>query len=95
MSVFIDAIRAADARTKRLWFDVTSVALGNPTPQQAQLIATRIRQIGLQRVVYGSDAATSNNSPSEAWTAFQRLPLTSEEFRAIAGNVAPYARPAP
>ena len=35
MSVFIDAISASDARTKQLWFDVTSVALGNPTPEQA------------------------------------------------------------
>jgi uncharacterized protein len=95
LSVFIDAIRAGDTRTKQLWFDVTSVALGTPTPEQAQLIANRIRQIGLQRVIYGSDAAISNNSPREAWAAFRRLPLTPEEFRAIARNVAPYARAAP
>jgi len=95
MTVFVDAIRAGDARTRQLWFDVTSVALGDPTPQQAQSIATRIRQIGLRRVVYGSDAAIANNSPAEAWAAFRRLPLTPEEFRTIAGNVAPYARPSP
>ena len=95
MSVFIGAISAGDARTKLLWFDVTSIALGNPTPERARLIATRIRQIGLQRVVYGSDAAISNNSPSEAWAAFRRLPLTPEEFRVIARNVASYARAAP
>jgi hypothetical protein len=44
-------------------------------------------------VLYGSDAATGDNlRPREGWAAFRRLPLTNEEFRTIATNVAPYLR---
>jgi hypothetical protein len=37
-----------------------------------------------------TDAATPGRTPREGWAAFQRLPLSDEEFRTIAGNVAPY-----
>jgi predicted TIM-barrel fold metal-dependent hydrolase len=58
-----------------------------------QQIATRIRQIGVERVLFGSDAALSPLTyPSAGWDAFRRLPLTEAEFREIAENVAPYAR---
>jgi predicted TIM-barrel fold metal-dependent hydrolase len=92
LSVFVEAIEKGDPRTRRLLFDVTSVAAGNLPPDRAQLIATRIRQLGLNRIMYGSDAAVPGNTPREAWAAFKRLPLTDEEFRTIAGNVAPYLR---
>ena len=92
LSVFVDAIARRDSRTERLWFDVTTVAR-NATAAQAQLIATRIRELGVQRVVYGSDAATGGNlAPREAWADFLKLPLTAAEFQTIASNVAPYMR---
>lgn len=56
-------------------------------------IAARIRQIGIERVLYGSDAAVSPDSyPRAAWATFRRLPLSEDEFRLIATNVAPYMR---
>jgi len=56
-------------------------------------IAARIRQIGVERVLYGSDAAASPASyPKAGWAAFQRLPLSEAEFRLVASNVAPYMR---
>lgn len=92
LSVFVDAIARRDPRTARLWFDVTTVAR-DPTPDDARLIAARIRQLGVQRVLYGSDAATGGNlPPREAWAEFLQLPLTDAEFRTIATNVAPYMR---
>jgi predicted TIM-barrel fold metal-dependent hydrolase len=49
------------------------------------------RQVGVERVLYGSDAAFGDNlRPREAWTAFRKLPLTDREFKKIARNVAPY-----
>jgi len=30
--------------------------------------------------------------PREGWAAFRQLPLTEDEFRTIAGNLAPYLR---
>jgi uncharacterized protein len=92
LAVFAEAIGRGDPRTDRLWFDVSGVAMA-PLPRlRAQLLATRIRQLGVQRILYGSDAAVVRNTPHEAWAAFRRLPLTDEEFRTIASNVAPYLR---
>lgn len=53
-------------------------------------MALRVRQVGVKRVLYGSDAAVPGNSPQEAWNNFKRLPLTPAEFAQIATNVAPY-----
>ena len=51
----------------------------------------RIRQLGVQRILYGSDAATVGNlPPKEGWAAFRQIPLTDEEFTAIANNLSPY-----
>lgn len=92
LSVFVDAIARHDPRAANLWFDVTTVARGM-TDADAQLIATRLRQLGLNRVLYGSDAAAGGNlAPREAWAEFLKLPLTEAEFRTIATNVAPYMR---
>jgi uncharacterized protein len=63
------------------------------TADQAALIAKRIRQLGLQRIVYGSDAASGGNlPPREGWAEFLKVPLSNAEFRKIATNVPPYMR---
>ena len=62
-------------------------------PEVAERMAKRIRRVGVERILFGSDAATVGNlPPREAWVAFRQLPLTDEEFRTIAANVAPYLR---
>ena len=44
---------------------------------KASLIATRIRQLGVGRLLYGSDGAGGGNlAPREAWAAFRQLPLS-------------------
>jgi hypothetical protein len=60
----------------------------------AKFIADRLRQIGLRRILYGSDLVISWNSTArQGWGAFRGLtPLTEAEFSAIANNVAPYMR---
>ena len=90
LTVFIDAIAWSDPRTNNLWFDVTSAAGSGPAAENNELVAQRIRQLGIERVVYGSDAPVPGNTPSEAWAAFRRLLLTDKEFRVIANNVAGY-----
>jgi hypothetical protein len=59
-----------------------------------QRMATLIRQIGVGRILYGSDGPIFGNvQPAEAWAAFRReLPLTGDEFKTIATNIAPYLR---
>ena len=53
----------------------------------------RIRKVGIDQVLYGSDAATPiNMKPVDAWAAFRALPLTQAELTRIANNVAPYLK---
>jgi predicted TIM-barrel fold metal-dependent hydrolase len=92
LGVFVAAIAKHDPRTERLYFDVTGVVGPDMPPEQADLIVQRIRQLGVQRVLYGSDAAVAGNSPQQAWATFRRLPLTEAEFQTIANNVTPYMR---
>jgi predicted TIM-barrel fold metal-dependent hydrolase len=93
MAVLAEAVQKKDPRTRRLWFDVATVVDQNITPAQAALVVKRIRQVGVDRILYGSDAAARDNlRPREGWAVFRRLPLTEREFRQIAGNLAPYLR---
>jgi uncharacterized protein len=93
LAVLIDAIAHQDRRMKNVWFDVTAVAEVAAPPARLEQIASRIRQIGVERVLYGSDAAASPAMfPKAGWSTFRRLPLTAVEFATIAGNIAPYMR---
>ena len=88
MAVLADAVQRGDPRTRRLIFDVASLATPDMPPATARLLAERIRQVGVERIVYGSDSPQGGNlAPREAWAAFLRLPLTEEEFARIAANV--------
>lgn len=56
-------------------------------------IAMRIRQVGVKRILWGSDGAFGGGmTPEEALDAFQELPLSKSEFRTIYGNLTPYMR---
>ena len=94
LDVLADAVSRRDPRTKQLWFDVTGMGtVSKMTPDELTYFAAKIRQIGVQRIVYGSDAPSGGNPPpQQAWAAFRKLPLSDEEFRTIAGNLAPYMR---
>jgi hypothetical protein len=93
MAVLADAVEKKDPRTRRLRFDVTTVVDRDISASNAALVAKRIRQVGVDRILYGSDAAVGDNlRPHEGWAAFRRLPLTEREFERIARNVAPYHR---
>src|SRR5262245_54493202 len=93
MAVLADAVEKHDERTRQLWFDVATVADLEISAANAALLVRFIRQVGVGRVLYGSDAAAGDNlRPRESWAAFRRLPLTESELSQIAGNVAPYLR---
>lgn len=92
LEVFADAIARNDPRVARVWFDVTIPAAGGITPEMKPMIAGWIRRLGVQRVLYGSDAPTPTNLPRDNWAAFRTLPLTAAEFDTIANNVPPYLR---
>jgi predicted TIM-barrel fold metal-dependent hydrolase len=92
--VYANAAAHGDPRMKNVYTDVAGMVTHNTRPEILELVAKRLRQFGLRRVLFGSDRSPGfgNESPKDAWESFRRLPLTEEEFRVIAGNAAPYAR---
>ena len=95
LAVYAEGVHARRPSTRRLYFDVSDVALVvGDNQEQAKIVADRIRQIGLDRILYGSDAAFDNHpGPHDSWVAFRtKIPLTAAEFDIIAQNVAPYLR---
>lgn len=93
LGVFASAVAGRDPRLARVWFDATVVVRPSMPPEVLAQIAARIRQLGVERVVYGSDAAATPLSyPEAGWRSFRRLPLSEVEFETIAANVAPYLR---
>jgi predicted TIM-barrel fold metal-dependent hydrolase len=95
MAAFAEAIARGDPRTRNLLFDATTVAMSGSTKGDGEFIAKAIRSVGVDRILFGSDAPVGGNPPvSEAWDIFRaKVPLSEAEFRTIALNVAPYARP--
>jgi predicted TIM-barrel fold metal-dependent hydrolase len=88
LGVYADAIQKGDPRTKNLYFDVATVA-DDQREETLKRFAARIRQVGVKRVLYGSDLGPPY--ARQEWMTFRTtVPLTDEEFRAIAANVAPY-----
>jgi predicted TIM-barrel fold metal-dependent hydrolase len=94
LAVYAEAVAARHPATRRLYFDVSDAALVANTPELAQVVADRVREIGLDRILYGSDAAFgSHPDPAGSWAAFRKgIPLSPAEFEKIANNVAPYLR---
>jgi len=94
LAAYADAFSARHPSTRNLYFDVSDAALvANGSAEVMNELVARIRQIGIDRMLYGSDAPMEGHPPpAESWQAFRSLPLTEAEFRTIAGNVAPYMR---
>lgn len=91
LAVFVKAIANNDPRMTHVYFDVSGiVGVGQWSSEKASLIAKRIRQLGVGRILYGSDGTAYGNSPRKALIAFRQLPLSDTEFRTIENNIPPY-----
>jgi predicted TIM-barrel fold metal-dependent hydrolase len=93
-AVFASARQSGDARMKNVFVDVASNVVAGSSREEMELVAKRLRQFGLDHVLFGSDRIPTllNEDPRTAWLSFRRLPLTDDEFSIIARNVAPYLR---
>jgi predicted TIM-barrel fold metal-dependent hydrolase len=93
MAVFGAAAERKDPRMRNLYFDVATIVAAETTPGEASLVATRVRQVGPSRVLYGSDLSPPGGSIRAGWELFRtRVPLTDAELRTIASNVTRFAR---
>ena len=93
-SVFVDAIKSGNRNMKNVYFDLATVVTEKQSAETIALIARRLREIGLERILFGADTPAGTRPESiAAWaTIRRRLPLTDGELRQLAGNVAPYLR---
>jgi predicted TIM-barrel fold metal-dependent hydrolase len=93
MDTLAEAAGKGAPHTANLYFDVASMADLNISPANAATLVKRIRQAGVGRFLYGTDAALYDNlRPRESWASFRKLPLSAAEFDKIEKNVAPYLR---
>ena len=90
LDVFIKATLNGDPRMKNVWFDISMGP--NLSAEDASLFVRRMRELGIDRMLFGSDAPVPGNLPRQTVAAFRKLPLTDAEFRTIEKNVAPYLR---
>lgn len=98
LAAYAEMVQAKHPAAKNLLFDMAEAPLmalqtGEKAEEVLRIIAARIREIGVSRILFGSDgpAVLGHIAPREAWTQFRtRVPLTEEEFETIAKNVAPY-----
>jgi predicted TIM-barrel fold metal-dependent hydrolase len=92
--VYANAAANNDPRMKNVYVDVAGMVTRNTPPETLTLVARRLRQFGLQHVLFASDRSPGfgNEAPKEAWEAFRHLSLTEKEFKTVAENVAPYMR---
>jgi hypothetical protein len=90
LAVFANAIAKGDPRTKHLYFDLATITEGE-SAEGLKGDARFIRQIGVDRILYGTDTSPPNPPARVSWASIRSLvPLTDQEFRSIADNVAPY-----
>jgi len=93
MAVFGEAADRKDPRMRNIYFDVATDVTAETTKQEGAVVARRIRQVGSNRVLYGSDLSPPGGSIRSGWEIFRdRTPLTAAELRTIAGNVTRFAR---
>jgi predicted TIM-barrel fold metal-dependent hydrolase len=95
LEYYAAAVAAVHPAARNLYFDVAEVAfVAGRSAEDMAAVAQGIRRIGLDRILYGSDAALNGRlQPKESWALFRaRVPLNAAEFREIARNVAPYLR---
>ena len=93
MAVFAAAAERKDPRMNNLYFDVSSNVTEEITAADAALVAQRLRQVGLKRVLYGSDLSVPGGGVARGWEIFRtKLPLTETEVQVIVNSRTRFVR---
>lgn len=93
MEVFGDAAEHMDPRMRNIYFDVATVVTGEAPVEEVAQVAKRIRQVGAEKILYGSDLSPPGGSVRAGWDIFRnRVPLTDAEFRTIEDHMTRFVR---
>jgi hypothetical protein len=60
--VFVDAIANHDSGMAHVYFDLSGIAGLGRGQERAGLVATRIRQLGIDRMLFGSDSGSEGDA---------------------------------
>lgn len=91
LGVFAQAALRRDPRLRNVYFDISGVAGLGDWRGYAPTIVRRLRALGLQRILYGSDGAPdADSTPAKRYASLRELPLTPAELGILERNVAPY-----
>ena len=87
MAVFAAAAERKDPLMRNIYFDVATNVTEDTTPTEAKLVAQRIKQVGISKVLYGSDLSPPGGSIRSGWEIFRaKVQLTPQELQQIANN---------
>lgn len=93
MAVFGTAAQKRDRRMRNIYVDVSANVTDEMTPEQGAQLAQRLRQVGLKRILYGSDLNAPGGSVRAGWEIFRnRSGLTPAEVRLVFNNRTRFAR---
>ena len=93
MAVFAAAAQKRDRRMRNIYFDVSANVTEEMTPVQGAQMAQRLRQVGLKRILYGSDLNAPGGSVRAGWEIFRnRSGLTPAEVRLVFSNRTRFVR---
>lgn len=91
MAAFAAAARSPAMRN--IFFDVSANIGDATTTAEAATVVQRMRQIGIDHFVYGSDLSPPGGTIASGWQQFRnKLPLTEAELRRIADRRLPFLR---
>ncbi len=86
---FIPAIKAKSKTVANLYFDIAVVVSARQPLWMRTRIAERIREVGIKRILYGTDGTRA----AENWAELRTLlPLTVDEFAVVQTNRLPVFR---
>ena len=82
LAVYADAISSAHPATKNLYCELAQASLVAGRKEFYEMLVRRMRQIGLDRIHYGSDGPQfGGETPRVVWKHFRsNMPLTGNEL---------------
>lgn len=94
MAAFAEAIAKKDPRTRRLYFDISGILTPETSAADGARIAATVRQVGVNRVLYGTDTLRPEGPTlSGHWSLIAtKLGLNEAELRTIANNRTRFVR---
>lgn len=93
MGAFAEAAERRNPLMRNIYFDVSANVTTQATPADGALVARRMRQIGVGKFLYGTDATPVGGSVAASWQTFRaKVPLTPTEWRVMARNRLPFMR---